>query len=585
MKHKYILSISYRSTISRKVKKIHKHLEEFLGKGKVFLDAANPIELAGMDGPKRLFAALTAKSKAVVVLFTQDYGDSRWTREEWDQISRGDQDRIIPVSIDGIWPAFIGPVGDMFHLDLSKATLAEVAAGILKFGREKGLWKLTGAQKSRLEAKAGKSGRKKQKIADPDPDTGDVTSSGTIIVGDIANFSAIASGNMSHTLAVLWGCASDAGLLTEHHSTLLDGVVIAIQKANYRKTVAACGEWMRLFRERMGDSQELRVAIHRGDYCRSIRETPSGSHVLLAGQAPNECSRLVRMAGPGQMVISEAYIQSWADNEGWSHSNPGEATEFRPLLSFEGEVPGHPHETEIKPGKISRFRFYKHNLDVAVFHRHNLMKNRARQGLEKWIAEIAENFLEFLDLVESESQGVPASAKCDTETIHPANRAVERDLRVSVFVFEHPDPTREQLGAILRYSPGEVPKWENTSTRYSVQGGRGEGPIGQAFSTKTPQILSGLPDFTQAPEEYLRILSGAPWLMDVGKVKRFHRKARNFVAVPLCMSSTLSPEAVLCMDTMDPLNCVDDGILLEWALLTTDLHGMTGAALVCLLNG
>ena len=585
VKHQFTLSISYRSTIIRKVKQIHQRLEEFLGRGKVFLDAANTSELAGMDGPSRLFAALNAKSKAVAVLFTKDYGESRWTGQEWNSITQENADRIIPVSIDGVLPGFIGTTEGMFYLDLSKATAAEIAAEILKYGHERGMWKLSREKLSRLALKTEKAVRKNS--PKPEPDAGDITSSGTIIVGDIANFSAIASGRMSKTLAVLWDCASDAGLLTEHHSTLLDGVVIAIQKATYDKTVAACGEWMRLFRERMSDSLELRVAIHRGDYCRSIRKTLSGAHVLLAGQAPNECSRLVRMAGPGQMVISEAYIQSWADHEGWNHSSPGRASEFRPALSLDAEAPCHPHETEIKPGKISRFRFYRHNLnlnlDSAEFDRHILMKDRARQGLEQWIVEIADSFVEFLGLVDSESQHVPASSTFNTETPQPVDPAGRIDLRVSLFVFERPDPKSEQLGAILRYSPGDVPKWEQTSTRYSVLGGRGEGPIGQAFSERVPQILSGLPEFALHPDEYTQILSRPPWLMDEDKVRRFQRKARSFIAVPLSMSSTLSPEAVLCVDTMDPLTCLDGRVLLDWGLTIADIYGRTGSALVCLL--
>lgn len=583
VKHQFTLSISYRSTIIRKVKKIHQRLEEFLGQGKVFLDTANAGEIAGMDGPVRLFSALMGKSKAVVVLFTKDYGESRWTRKEWDAICQGDPERIIPVSIDGIWPGFIGAPGDMFHLNLADSAADNVAVEILKYGAERGLWVLSKSKRSSLDALTGQPARRKQKNALPD--TGDVTSSGTIIVGDIANFSAIASGNMSNTLAVLWDCASAAGLLTEHHSTLLDGVVIAIQNAAYGKTVAACGEWMRLFRVQMHDSLELRIAIHRGDYCRSIRKTPSGAHVLLAGQAPNECSRLVRMAGPGQMVISEAYIHSWSDYEGWNHENPGEAAEFRPILSFDGESPTHPHETEIKPGKISRFRFYKYNLNLAVFDRHILMKNRARQGLEKWIVETAEDFLEFLSRVELESQSAPGADIGDSTPFRPADLAERIDLRVSVFVFERPDPKTKQLGAILRYSPGDEPRWERNSTRYSVSDEHGEGPIGRAFFEKQPQVLSNLPDFSSHPVDYTEVLCCAPWLMDAGKIKRFQRKARCFIAVPLCMSSALSPEAVLCVDTTDPLNWLDDGILLEWGAWIADLYGITGSALVCLLNG
>jgi hypothetical protein len=470
----------------------------------------------------------------------------------------------------------------MFHLDLSNSPADHVAVGILKHGAERGLWALSRAKLSRLDELTGQPARRKQKSTDPD--TGDITSSGTIIVGDIANFSAIASGTMSTTLAVLRDCASAAGLLSEHHSTLLDGVVIAIQKAAYGKTVAACGDWMRLFKEKMQDTLELRVALHRGDYCRSIRKTSSGSHVLLAGQAPNECSRLVRMAGPGQMVISEAYIQSWADNAGWNHANPGEATQFRPVLRFDGESLTLPHETEIKPGKISRFRFYRHNLDLAVHDRHILMKDRARQGLEKWIIETAEDFLEFLSRVELESQNGDVSESVHTESIHPADLATRIDLRVSVFVFERPAPRTKQLGSILRYSPKERPKWERNSTRYSVQGEYGEGPIGRAFYEKQPQVLSNLPDFSLDPAAYIDILSGDPWCMDAGKIERFQRKARCFIAVPLCMSGMLSPEAVLCLDTMDPLNCLDDRVLLEWGAWMADLYGITGSALVCLLN-
>lgn len=403
--------------------------------------------------------------------------------------------------------------------------------------------------------------------------------SGLIIVGDVVNFSSLPPANMPRVLTALWRTAENARLLQGDSSTLLDGIVIANPSVEYRSAVDACGQWLASFHaDRDSCDLRLRIAVHRGDYCR-VFSNRSSSHLILAGQGPNECSRLVRMAGPGQMVISQDYIDAWSHYEGWGSGNPGESENFRPIIKFDPRHDQGPHKFVIKQGRESRFRYYKHNLDERDVPREILLKDRARQGLEQWIRETAED---FLDVVGSKLKSNDQASFDNRES--PADDAGnEIDLRVSLFVLDTSQPNAEQLGSLLRYSRREGPKWLG-STQYSVGSGQVEGPLGLAFVQKKTYVLKGLPSFEENPRQYIDVLAGPPWNVNEQKVSGFQRKARCFLATPLAMSETIEPEAVLCIDSMEPLYSIDEDLLKMWSDHIADSYGVLVSALLSLVR-
>jgi len=574
MKRKYLLAISYASKFKRKAAGVGKELERLLGQS-VFFDGTNQDAIVSLDGSGKLISIFTNESEYVVLLCSAEYGESEWTEKELLAIRKNvHRSRIIPVSIDGVRPS--GLPKKTFFIDCgNRQTGAQIAKKIYDHGVGKGFWR--GPRDSNAVRLTESKSEKNR--SGPKDLVSNQTRTGSIIVGDISGFSAVASAEMPAALDALWECARDAGLLDNHYSPILDGIVIGRSETAYRRTIEACLCWMARFKERMDSAGlQLRVAVHKGDYCQLTRTVDKTSHVLLAGLGPNECSRLVRMAGPGQIVISEDYIDSWADFEGWGPGNPQDASLFSPPYSRFERNPEPPHKVAIKPGKVSTFRFYRDNLDIEFSDPQVRRIDRAKQALEKSMKDVLD---EFLEAIAEYEENTSEHDELETE-VKMGDFAERVNARISLFVFQRLSPSSESLGAILRYSHSEDSfEWYGTSTRYMLFKGRGEGPVGMAFVEKVPQIITRLSD---DPEEYLRELTKAPWSLPREKVLGFQRWAKGFIAVPINISTTHPPEAILCIDTMDSLSWIDRERLLEVANLISDYYS-TYVAPMCQVIG
>lgn len=564
---KYLIGISYTGTSARKVKHIFERLRSRLS-GPVFFDKEHEDELVGLMGKANLLKVYRELCEHVVVVCSGDYNNTYWTSEEWHTINAHvERSKIIPVSIDGSVPRGFE---DAFFVKGREKSGSQIADAIFDFGLKKGFW--TGGGTS---APASPGPGKAPGIPNlPSPVS--ELKSGLIIVGDVVNFSSLPPGKMPEVLTALWKTAGEANLLEGDWCALLDGIVVANPALRYRLAADACGEWLSRFANQLSFLKlRLRVALHRGDYC--VLSGVNSSQIILAGQGPNECSRLVRMAGPGQIVVSQDYIDAWSHHEGWGPLNLGDSADFRPMINFDPRQEDRPHELVIKPGRVSRFRYYKYSLDDKDLVPEILLKNRARQGLEKWIKETAEDFLDIYKIKTDASLGT-------TTELRQAEQADEHiDLRVSLFVSDNGQHGTEQLGSILRYSTSDGLKWQG-STQYAVRSDQGEGPIGLAFVRKETFVLKDLPNYDDHLDQYIQILTGWPWTVDEQKVRRFQRKARCFLAIPLAMSRNLEPQAVLCIDTMSPLSHVEQDLLMTWSEHIAESYGVMVSSLLCVLR-
>lgn len=107
-------------------------------------------------------------------------------------------------------------------------------------------------------------------------------------------------------------------------SPFIDGALIALpldelkdHKDVYSVLIESCEKWIRSVVE-IDPALSLRVAIHQGNFFPVLEGLSSqvivGPHVL-------HCSRLVRLASGGQVIISEEYRDYWEESDKVSYDN------------------------------------------------------------------------------------------------------------------------------------------------------------------------------------------------------------------------------------------------------------------------
>ena len=290
-------------------------------------------------------------------------------------------------------------------------------------------------------------------------------------------------------------------------------------------------------------------------------------HRVLVGSGPNECSRLVRMAGPGQIVVSEDFVKGW-------ELDVGAKVLVEKDLSPSSEKP--PIGMQIKSGSQSYFRFYKSGSETSI---NAILRqvHRADQVLFRVIREIEDEFVEVI-------------------TDHcPELTPKKISTRVSLFVFDRNNPKANRLVSTeYRYMRGRIEGGTHRdgssvakgATSYAVSGDTGpQGPIGQAFVRKTPIIVSNLPNYRKSVKDssYVKVLAGEPWHIPEQTIHEFGRKARCFLAVPCWLhEGARVAEAVICIDTMHPLDCVSEQLLRDCATEFGRFFGTLIAALLWL---
>ena len=98
---------------------------------------------------------------------------------------------------------------------------------------------------------------------------------------------------------------------------------------------------------------DIRVAVHFGTYF------VSDSLNMVVGAGPNECSRLVRLAGEKQVLVSEQFINEVRRQPDFDHIDPKLFTP-NPLMRKD------PLEIQMKQGQLSQVRIYETGLNSKL---------------------------------------------------------------------------------------------------------------------------------------------------------------------------------------------------------------------------
>lgn len=376
---------------------------------------------------------------------------------------------------------------------------------------------------------------------------------GVIVAADITNSTFLGSRRLILAMeAVLDFAAKHQRVEGNPHVAKagnLDGVILTFTDADHQAVLDFCEAWIREVHEKHGI--ELRIGVHFGWFVR-FQELS-----LIIGAGPNECSRIVQLAGPSQIIVSEDFVEDWVKNE-----PPRTTTVYQHLQPGKGHPP---HEVAIKPGMPSRVRHYKSSSSTPPPGLQQI--NSAVQAMRGLLERMELDYVEYLTaLDESLTRG-----KVRT--------------RVSIFV---PDPGRRYLLSTdfrhLKYKEQGEPTHPG-ETKYAIstlKGARdGEGTIGQAFVHNGVFAVNGLPVFRKnAPQAYISALAAKPWQLPEETVLSFGRKARSFLAVPFSLlQQPETADGVVCIDSKNPLEGISREELQVVGELLRDDYSVTLSAL------
>jgi hypothetical protein len=368
-------------------------------------------------------------------------------------------------------------------------------------------------------------------------------------------------------------------------SPFIDGALIALplyelkdHKDVYRELIESCEKWIRSVAE-IDPALSLRVAIHQGNFFPVLEKLPSQ---VIVGPHALHCSRLVRLASGGQVIISEEYRDYWEESDKGSYDKFVADKRLhpsgdRPVLFWQ------------KPNTPSRIRYVvpskKEHVRTSAEKRAALSIRTARRLMAELQADLAVYLQSELD-------------EADPKLFNLENSGGEPDPklygRISIFRL---DPEKSnQLVCWLRLdrdhnedSEGESEELDSmkttdwmdlefpSATVYSTNPPKG--PVGHAFAEKILKIQIGLPDWTKSPKarkDYRDSMK--KWGFTPAMTDRMLHHSRALLAIPFSESDlentdsankptsaagTDRPMGVICVDWDDPLDFIDGDEVFE----------------------
>jgi hypothetical protein len=340
----------------------------------------------------------------------------------------------------------------------------------------------------------------------------------------------------------------------------------------YRELIESCEKWIQSVAE-IDSALSLRVAIHQGNFFPVMKKLPAQ---VIVGPDALHCSRLVRLASGGQVIISEEYRDYWAEESDKVSYDKFVADKRlhpsgdRPLLFWQ------------KPNTPSRIRYVvpskKEHVRTSAEKRAALSIRTARRLMAELQADLAVYLQSELD-------------EADSNLFNLENLGGEPDPklygRISIFRLDPKKPN--QLVCWLRLdrdhnedSEGvseELDSMKSTdwmdlefpsATVYSTNPPKG--PVGHAFAEKILKIQRGLPDWARGPEakkDYRATMKN--WGFTSSMTDKMLHRSRALLAIPFSESdlektdsankSTSAtgfdrPMGVICVDWDDPLDFI-----------------------------
>lgn len=551
---RFNIGLSFPGEHRRFVRNVASVLAEHLGKERVFFDEWYNEELTGTALDSKLRKIYRDDCDLVVPFFSAHYAKD-WCQLEWHVVrtillERRKEDAVIPIHLDGTkiegWEVIDrgirkGEKGRKSGKEIGAALLlickkrkpkaglddadAASASGASSASVASDVLTLSGI--SSVSSVSGDSPQKSQELVGNDSGL----EHGFIVAADICDATNLPGRQLREVVELLWQTPFELGLLTDSsHSAssgMLHGLIVAATRVEHQKILDCCERWIRKMKS-VGHV-DLRIAVHVGGFYRFTNRP------LIVGAAPSECSRILHMAGPGQIVISENFVTTWVAEVGDSA-----------LGNIWPELQKPPMEIRLKPGQVRKIRFYKLNLDNTRPPAALQQIHAAEQALRGLIEEIEDTFVDCLNsIVEVSARKVGA--------------------RISLFI---PGSEEDRLVStdfrFLRYpDPGKNDSTKKGPTVYSVADvTRPQGTVGNAYVKCTVQVVQALPVFKDHPSDYIATLTAEPWNLPEAAIRQFGRKARCFIAIPFRLEQDKEhADGVVCIDTRHPLDEIPFGDL------------------------
>ena len=362
-------------------------------------------------------------------------------------------------------------------------------------------------------------------------------------------------------------------------SPFIDGALIALPmdelkdfKDVYCELLESCERWIQSV-SNIDPALSLRVAIHQGNFFPVLEKLPAQ---VIVGPDALYCSRLVRRASGGQLIISEEYRDHWQNFDRRSYESFVVEKRLNPsgdnaLLVWK------------KPNSTRRDRYVvpseKEHSPSNAEKRAALSIRTARRLMAELQADLAVYLQSELD-------------EADPNLFNLENLGGEPDPklygRISIFRVD-PEKSNQLIcwlrldrdhsvvseGASEELDSMKTTDWMDLefpfATVYSTNPPKG--PVGHAFATKTLEIQRGLPDWAKGPKarkDYRDTM--ITWGFTPTMTDNMYHHSRAFLAIPFSESDlektdlankptsaagTDLPMGVICVDWDDPLDFID----------------------------
>lgn len=361
-------------------------------------------------------------------------------------------------------------------------------------------------------------------------------------------------------------------------SPFIDGALIALPmdelkdfKDVYCELIESCERWIQSVSE-VDPALSLRVAIHQGNFFPVLEKLSSQ---VIVGPHALHCSRLVRLASGGQVIISEEYRDYWEESDKGSYNKfiadkRLHPSGDRPVLFWQ------------KPNTPSRIRYVVPSEQV---HSPSDAEKRAALAIRTARRLMAELQADLAVYLQSELD------EADPNLFNLENSRGEPDPklygRISIFRLDPEKPNQlvcwlrldrdhneDSEGASEELDSMKTTDWMDlefpSATVYSTNPPRG--PVGHAFASKILKIQRGLPDWSKglaAKKVYRDTMKNLGFTQPMTDKMLHHSRA--LLAIPFSESdlektdsankSTSAagfdrPMGVICIDWDDPLDFI-----------------------------
>lgn len=357
---------------------------------------------------------------------------------------------------------------------------------------------------------------------------------GVILVSDVVNSSALKGQQLQAALEEMSKFArghtigsTSSGLILH---CLLDSFIIVLPDCEaYREVLEFASEWVHHMKS-SSYALDIRVAVHFGTYF------VSNALNMVVGAGPNECSRLVRLAGEKQVLVSEQFINEVRRQPNFDHVDP---KLFTPNPSTKKD----PLEIQMKQGQLSQVRIYDTGLNPKLPFQLQQIED-ADRAIWKTLEKIDQFFMELL---RQKDAGINSKSVKQRLSIFTPNHDGSYLVCTEFRRFNGRNGHQNQKS---KSSPNHFS--ERGSTRYSIDPNRPIGPLGVAYYRRKPVAINSLPDFLVDPKGYAQRLKVKPYFIDEKMVENFGRHARCFLSIPFSFSDQV--DCLVCVDTQEPLD-------------------------------